>query len=178
MLPLQQCAAYPTGWSTGTWWWLRWLSDSCSSCQTCCGSEIFLCCNSWLKTHWDHQFSATFETISPWWASKHRNIGEIPQQSCRILKRWLNFPLRCMWPIMLFFRTHTWTLVYPEVYIFHKITGVSITQCLTLTFSMKGLSITFLSQGCIKLNFLRLNFFPVRGVYNSKLYYTHLVQYT
>ena len=55
------CSLSPsTGWSTGTWWWLRWLSDSCSSYQTCCGSEIFLCCNSWLKTHWDHQFTATF----------------------------------------------------------------------------------------------------------------------
>ena len=49
--------------------------------------------------------------------------------------------------MMSFFRTHTWTLVYP---------GVSIPY--------NNLN---LSQGCLKLNCLRSTFFDDRGVYNS-----------
>ena len=116
--------------STGTWWWLRCLNDSCTKTKTCCGSEIFLCCSSLLKTHLAHQFSATFETILPWWASKHRNIGKIPQQSCRMLKRLLTFPLRCMWPDDALFSGLTLELCLIQGCIFLTITFSLSQECL------------------------------------------------
>ena len=51
----------------------------------CCGNETFLCGNSELKAHKGFWFSVTYGVILPWWVPKLRNVGKIPQQSCRIL---------------------------------------------------------------------------------------------
>ena len=51
----------------------------------CCGNETFLCGNSELKTHKGFWFAVTYGVVLPWWVPKLRNVGKIPQQSCRIL---------------------------------------------------------------------------------------------
>ena len=45
--------------------------------------ETFLCGNIEMKTHWGLQTTVTQEIILPWWDSKHRNVGKIPQKICQ-----------------------------------------------------------------------------------------------
>ena len=47
-----------------------------------CGNETFLCGDIEVNTYFDIQFDVTYEKISPWWVSKLRNVGEIPQHTC------------------------------------------------------------------------------------------------
>ena len=73
-----------------------WFSyDLCFSDTVEC--ETFLCGNSKLKTHLGLQIAVTYEIILPWWASKLRNVGKIPQKVCQILFYviWLNVD-KCM----------------------------------------------------------------------------------
>ena len=97
------------------------------------------------------------ETISPWWASKHRNIGEIPQQSCRMFIKWLTFPLRWMWPDDALFQDSYLNIVLSEVSIpCNKpcsVTGVYKTQLLQINL--------LLWQGCL---FITITLFSHRGV--------------
>ena len=39
---------------------------------------------SW-RSHWGLQIAVTYEIIVPWWASKLRNVGTIPQMCCQII---------------------------------------------------------------------------------------------
>ena len=64
-----------------------WCLILCISCTiTCksCGNETFLFGDIELNTYLDIQFAVTYEKISPWWVSKLRNVGEIPQHNCHI----------------------------------------------------------------------------------------------
>ena len=53
--------------------------------------ETFLCGHIEMKTHWGLQITVTWEIILPWWDSKHRNVGKIPQNWAKLyqlLKWW------------------------------------------------------------------------------------------
>ena len=50
-----------------------------------CGNETFLCGDIEVNTYFDIQFDVTYEKILPWWVSKLRNVGKIPQQLSHIL---------------------------------------------------------------------------------------------
>ena len=56
-----------------------------------CGNETFLCGDSELKARKGFWFTVTYGVILPWWVPKLRNVGKIPQQSCRILSHVLWF---------------------------------------------------------------------------------------
>ena len=61
-----------------------------------CGNETFLCGDIELNTYFGIEFAVTFEKILPWWVSKLRNVGKIPQQLSHTLYIWITFPLRWM----------------------------------------------------------------------------------
>ena len=76
--------------------WCLILCISCTIICKSCGNETFLFGDIELNTYLDIQFAVTYEKISPWWVSKFRNVGEIPQHNCHILKILITFPLRWM----------------------------------------------------------------------------------
>ena len=58
---------------------------SCLLFFFCCGNETFLCGDSELKARKGFWFTVTYGEVLPWWVPKLRNVGKIPQQSCRML---------------------------------------------------------------------------------------------
>ena len=79
----------------------RWCLILCTSCPVTwksCGNETFLCDDIKLNTYLDIQFAVIYEKILPWWVSKLRNVGEIPQLTCHILENiiYLSFKMNAL----------------------------------------------------------------------------------
>ena len=137
--------AAPTKWwcSTGPSLFIKWCFCSHVSCSFCCGNETFLCGDSELKTCKGFWFTVTYGLILPWWVPKLRNVGRIPQQSCRIIvlclifKCWLVYGACNRWCFFFqeFQKTslyRLWSGVHIKTYISRVPSLDFQTQCLKL----------------------------------------------
>ena len=77
----------------------RWCLILCTSCSLICkscGNETFLCDDIKLNTYLDIQFAVIYEKILPWWVSKLRNVGKIPQVKPHLLKNDLSIKMNAI----------------------------------------------------------------------------------
>ena len=114
--------------------------------------ETFLCGNIEMKTHWGLQTTVTQEIILPWWDSKHRNVGKIPQKICQNILPYI-----------------VWLTV--DKCSVHVIDGASFSGICILN-----------CQGCLKLCFLlsicENNLFTVKNCRDLKLVRIYLAYLT
>ena len=118
---LQQCGALQVHNVFKIWW-----NAPMVIALVCCGNETFLRGNIDLKIHLGSWFNVSYGVILPWWVPKLRNVGRIPQQSCRklscvcLIYCWSMYGACNRW--CFFFRNSNLYSAYTilkNVYIFH-----------------------------------------------------------
>ena len=117
----------------------------------CCGNETFLCGDSELKTINGFWFTVTYGVILPWWVPKLRNVGRIPQQSCRklscvcLIYCWSMYGACNRW--CFFFRNSNIILAMAhKIVCYRTINTVSSESHLNLALLLLKLCISFISK--------------------------------